>query len=356
MSLHPVILAGGSGTRFWPLSRRSRPKQFLPLASDRPLLVDTFARLPPLARAQDSYVVCGESHAPEVRRLVPSLPLAHLLIEPAARNTAPAIGLAAVHVAHDDPQGVLVVLPSDHHIGDAAGFRAALETAASLAQDGLVVTLGVRPTRPDTGYGYIHLGERIDPGGPVAHHVRRFVEKPDSERAKAYLASGEYLWNAGIFVMRADVILREIARHLPGLDAALTRIARALATPEYVATLATEYPGAEAISIDFGVMEKAGGIACVPGDFGWSDVGSFAALPEVRPADAQGNVVQGEAVLVDCGGCVVLSSGRTVAAVGLRDLVIVDAGDALLVVPKDRAQDVRAAVDALGRRGATKVL
>ena len=356
MRLHPVIMAGGSGTRFWPLSRRRRPKQFLPLASERPLLVDTLARLPPLARVAEAYVVCGKLHAPAVRRLLPKLPAAHVVVEPVARNTAPAIGLAAIHVAHDDPQGVLCVLPSDHHIADPAGFRAALQSAAALAREGMLTTLGITPTRPDTGYGYIQLGAPLDAGGGKAHRVRRFVEKPDVETARAYLASGDHLWNAGIFVMRADVVLREVARLLPRLHAVLATIAPTIGTRRYAATLAREFPKAEAISIDYGVMEKAEEIACVPGDFGWSDVGSFAALPEVRPLDAKGNVTQGEAVLVDCEGCVVVGGKRPIAAVGLRDLVIVDAGDALLVVPKDRAQDVRAAVDALAKRGLTKLL
>ena len=355
--IFPVIMAGGSGTRFWPLSRQKRPKQFLPLASEQPLIVDTLERLPPLATAEQSYVVCGPVHAPSVRRLLPTLPKEHVIVEPVARNTAPAIGLAALHVAAKDPKGVLLVLPSDHHIANVKRFRETLKAAAALAADGLLTTIGITPTRPDTGYGYIHLGAPLaDRKGQLAHRVQRFVEKPDYDRAQSYLASGDYLWNAGIFALRADVILDQIERHLPKLAAALAAIRPTLGKPTYKRTLARHFPDAEPISIDYGVMERAAEIACVPGDFGWSDVGSFAALPDVRRVDANGNVAQGEAALVDCHGCVVVGGDRVIAGVGLRDLIIVDAGDAILVVPKDRAQDVRQAVDALKARGATRYL
>jgi mannose-1-phosphate guanylyltransferase len=356
MKLHPIVIAGGSGTRFWPLSRQKRPKQFLPLASEKPLIVDTLERLSPLCKVEESFVVCGKTHARKVKSLVPALPAAQLLVEPMARNTGPAIGLAALHVSARDPQGVMVVLPADHHIADTATFRKTLTAAAKLARRGLLTTIGISPTRPDTGYGYIHLGAPLDAENK-AHRVQRFVEKPDLDRARGYLSSGDYLWNAGIFVMRADVFLGEVARFLPKLHAALETIRPTLGTRRYAATLAREFAHAEPISIDYGVMERADGIACVPGDFGWSDVGSFAALPDVRPVDSHGNVVQGDAALIDCHGCVVVGAGaRTIAAVGVSNLVIVDAGDTLLVVPKDRAQDVRAAVEALGKRGAAHLL
>jgi mannose-1-phosphate guanylyltransferase len=355
--IYPVIMAGGSGTRFWPLSRQKRPKQFLPLASNRPLIVDTLSRLPPLAKAKQSFVVCGPAHAAAVRRLLPSLPKSHVIVEPVARNTSPAIGLAAIHVAKVDPKGVLLVLPSDHHIADTAAFRATLKAAAQLAAEGMLTTIGITPTRPDSGYGYIHLGAPLsEEGAHRALRVQKFVEKPDVETARSYLASGDYLWNAGIFAFRADVILAEIDRLLPKLSAALRAIQPTIGTARYQRTLKKHFPGVEPISIDYGVMEKADKIACIPGAFGWSDVGSFAALPDVRPVDAAGNVAQGETVLVDCHGCVVVAGKRPVTAIGLKDIVIVDAGDAILVVPRDRAQDVRQVVDALKQMGARKVL
>ena len=352
MTLYPVVMAGGSGTRFWPLSRKARPKQFLALATNRPLIVETADRLKGLATPGRTYVVCGPVHAHAVRRLLPRLPAANVLVEPIARNTAPAIGLATLHVQARDPDGVLAVLPSDHHVADVPGFRAVLGRAAEVAGTGALVTIGIRPTRPETGYGYIRVGEPID---GVAARVRAFVEKPDAPTAAAYLSSGEYLWNGGIFVFGARAMRDAIDRHLPELAAVLARIAPTVGTSRYAAALRKHFPAAPAISIDYGVMEKAREIAVVPGDFGWSDVGSFAALPEVRPADGEGNVVVGKgAVLVDSAGCVVVGSGRPLGLVGLKDMVVVDSGDAVLVVPRDRSQDVRAVVQSLRGRGLGK--
>jgi mannose-1-phosphate guanylyltransferase len=352
MTLYPVVMAGGSGTRFWPLSRKAHPKQFLALATNRPLIVETVDRLKGLATPSRTYVVCGPVHARAVRRLLPRLPAANVVVEPIARNTAPAIGLATLHVQARDADGVLAVLPSDHHVSDVPGFRAVLERAAKVAASGALVTIGIRPTRPETGYGYIRVGEPID--GKAAR-VRAFVEKPDAPTAAGYLSSGEYLWNGGIFVFTARAMRDAIARHLPELDSVLERIAPTIGTSRYAAALRKHFPRAPAISIDYGVMEKAREIAVVPGDFGWSDVGSFAALPEVRPADASGNVVVGKgAVLVDSGGCVVVGCGRPLGVVGLRDMVVVDSGDAVLVVPRDRSQDVRAVVQLLKSKGLGK--
>ncbi|MCI0574105.1 MAG: mannose-1-phosphate guanylyltransferase [Myxococcaceae bacterium] len=355
MNLYPVIMAGGSGTRFWPLSRKARPKQFLPLASNQPLIVDTVTRLKGLASPKDTLVVCGPLHAPSVRKLVKGLPKANLLVEPVARNTAPAIALAALHVARRDPAGILVVLPSDHHVADLPGFRATLERAAAVAAQGLLVTIGIQPSHPETGYGYIRLGEALPQAG--ARKVAAFVEKPDAATARSYLASGEYLWNGGIFLFRADAILEAFRKHMPDLAKGLDKLAPKVGKRDEAATLERLFPKFPSTSIDYGVMEKADNIAVVPGDFGWSDVGSFGAIPEVRPADARGNVVSGKgAVVVDCDGCVVLADGRPLAVVGLKDVVVVDSGDAILVVPREKAQDVRKAVDALKERRLEKYL
>jgi mannose-1-phosphate guanylyltransferase len=338
MSLHAVILAGGSGTRFWPLSRAKKPKQFLALATGQTLIAETFARVLPLCGAARSWVVCGAAHVEAVREALPSLPQAHLLVEGAARNTAPAIGLAAVHALREDPDATLLVLPSDHHIANPEAFRAALEAAARASGNGELLTLGIRPTRPETGYGYLKRGA---PRGDGSFAVEAFVEKPDAQTAARYLKDAAYSWNAGIFVFRADAILRALQRHLPKLHEGLLNGA--------------PFAELQNISIDYGVMEpesRSGRIALVPGDFGWSDVGSFAALPEVRALDARGNALSGDAILVDCDDCVVLSEGnRLVAAVGLQGLCVIDSGDSLLVVPRDRAQDVRAIVDALKAKG-----
>jgi mannose-1-phosphate guanylyltransferase len=338
MSLHAVILAGGSGTRFWPLSRAKKPKQFLPLVTGRPLITETFLRVEPLCPSSRTWVVCGKDHAAAVRAALPNLPQAHLVVEPAARNTAPAIGLACVHALREDADATLVVLPSDHHIARPDAFRDALQAASRACQDGTVVTLGIRPSRAETGYGYLRRGAEQAPG---VYAVDAFVEKPDAATAEKYVRDAAYSWNAGIFIFRADVMLEALRRHLPAVHAGLTQ--------------GGDFTKLQSISIDYGVMEpesKLGRIAMVPGDFGWSDVGSFAALPEVRKLDASGNALSGDALAIDCTECVIMAEGgRLVAAVGLRGLCVVDAGDAILVVPRDRAQDVRSVVDALKARG-----
>jgi mannose-1-phosphate guanylyltransferase len=353
-SLFPVIMAGGSGTRFWPLSRSARPKQLLPLVSKNPLIVDTAARVKGLAKPAHTFVVCGKAHAPQIKKLLPQLPAANILVEPAARNTAPAIGLATVHVAAQNPQGILAVLPSDQHVARIPAFQAALREAADIARQGFIVTLGIKPSRPETGYGYIHLGEALD---ATARRVQAFVEKPDAETARRYLSSGDYLWNGGIFVFRADVMLDAFARHMPALDKGLKKLAASLGKRSYAAELARVFPKLPSESIDYGVAEKAGNIAVVPGDFGWSDVGSFSALPEVRQADAMGNISAGKhAFLIDSEGCIVLGNERPLAVVGMTDVVVVDTGDAVLVLPKGRSQDVRKVVEALKAKKLTQYL
>jgi len=334
--IHAVVMAGGSGTRFWPLSRSKRPKQFLPLTGGAPLIVETFQRVPKL----QPWVVCGTVHAPLVKKL---LKRAKVVVEPQARNTAPAIALATAHVAKADPDAEIVVLPSDQHVADVPAFRAAIDTALVAAREGFIVTLGIAPTRPETGYGYIRLGETVG----AARRAAKFVEKPDLETAKSYLQSGEYVWNAGMFIFRAKTMLDAFEQHMPELHAALTELKPTIGTKKYEPALKRLFPKMPAISIDYGIAEKAGNIAVVPGSFGWSDVGSFNALPEVRAADANGNVLEGEAIAIDCTGCVVLAGERPLAVVGMNDTVVVDAGDTVLVLPKSKSQDVRKVVERL---------
>ncbi len=343
-TIFPVIMAGGSGTRFWPLSRKARPKQFLPLTGAKTMIAETFDRVLGLAPISDSFVVCGALHAAPTARLLKGLPKANVLVEPEARNTAPAIALACAHVAHRNPQGVMVVMPSDQHVADPKAFREALKAAIGVAQGGQIVTLGIKPTRPETGYGYIQVGEAI---APPAHKVARFVEKPDLETAQRYLSSGDYFWNAGIFVFRVDVMLAAFAQLMPELSKALEALRATVGTAKYSKALKKLFPKMPATSIDYGVAEKASNIAVVRADCGWSDVGSFSALPDLRPLDSQGNVVEGNAFVIDSVRCVVLASKRPLAVVGMKDVVVIDAGDAVLVLPKDKAQDVRKVVEAL---------
>jgi len=362
VKIYPVIMAGGSGTRFWPLSRKHRPKQFLALAGDVPLLASTVARLPPLAKADRTFVVCGPVHAAAARKMLPGLPRENFIVEPCARNTAPCVGLAALHVAARERKGIMAMLPADHHVARPDAFREALAAGAELAEAGAIATIGLRPSRPETGYGYLKIGPRLAARAKgkarlTAHKVERFVEKPDVVTAARYLADGSYLWNSGIFVFRADVILEEIAKAMPVLGEQLAAIGKTLGTPAYARTLKRVFPECPSISIDYGVMEKSERIAVVPAEFGWSDVGSFAALSEVREQDASGNVAEGDALVIDGKNNVVLATrSRPVAVIGLDDVIVVDAGDAVLVCRRDRAQDVRKAVEELSRRGREELL
>jgi mannose-1-phosphate guanylyltransferase len=343
-----VIMAGGGGTRLWPLSRRSKPKQFLPLLpGGETLLAAAVRRCGPIAPIERTVVVTAASQVAEVRRCVPALPEGNVVAEPEGRNTAPCIGLAAQEVEKRDRDAVLAVLPSDQFIRDERSFVRALAQALVLAGKGQVVTIGIRPTRPETGYGYIELGEAAAGASAEAKgafRVARFTEKPDAQTAAGFVAGGHHLWNGGMFVFRADRIRGEIDKHLPELGKLLEAIRK---QPGKLGAL---YRQAPKISIDYGVMEKlpaSGDMTVVEADLGWSDVGSWAALPDVTPLDGAGNAVAGEALAIDARGCVLASDGPLVAVVGVSDLVVVATRDAVLVVPKDRAQDVKKIVEAL---------
>ena len=349
-----VIMAGGSGTRFWPASRGSRPKQLLPLAGgDEPLVTATVRRIVPLIPPDRIYVVTSEKLAASTRAALPEVPQDNVLCEPVGRNTAPCVGWAAAHVRRRDPKGVIAVLPADHHIADEQGYVEVLRRALSAAEGGDVVTVGITPSRPETGYGYIETGEEIAEG---VHRARRFVEKPNRQRAEQFLAAGCFLWNSGMFFFRADVILSAIAKHLPGLSEALDAFDEAATRGEEDAVVRERYAGLPSVSIDHGVMEKAERVAVVPGSFGWSDLGSWMSAWELSPRDPLGNAVRGEVVTVDARGCYVSApAGKLVALVGVRDLVVVDTEDALLVVPKEYAQDVRDVVEELKKKGDERV-
>lgn len=353
-----VIMAGGAGTRFWPLSRRLRPKQLLAIGTQKPLLVETIERLLPLVPGGRVRVVAGPHLVPGIRAALPDLGDG-LIIEPAPRNTAPCVGLAAIHLAREDPDAVMAVLPADHHISDAEGFRQAVAAAAERAALGEIVTLGIRPTRPETGYGYIHADHtdtRLTRNGTEVCGVRRFVEKPPREVAERYLADGGYLWNSGMFFFTAARILKDIKQFLPNLSAALDDIQDAIGTPRYAEVLADRFAAVRSVSIDYGVMEHAEGVRVIPADFGWNDVGHWAALADFAEADDHGNVVRGPAVVLDAQDCIVHAEDRLVAVVGAEGLVVVATADAVLVCPRDRAQDVRKVVEALEAQGKEHLL
>ncbi|HEX6243731.1 MAG TPA: mannose-1-phosphate guanylyltransferase [Polyangiales bacterium] len=351
---YAVIMAGGSGTRFWPLSRAARPKQLLPLSGQVSLLRATRDRIANLVSPAETLVVTSEALAPAIRAELPELPAENVLAEPVGRNTAPCVGWAASVVARRHPEAVLAVLPADHHIGEPALFERVLQRAIEAASQGDMVTVGIRPTRAETGYGYVELGEELAPG---VQRARRFVEKPDELRARQFLASGRFLWNSGMFFFRADELLTMVRTHLPGLGDALRQYDEAAARGEEAALVKQTYAGLPDISIDHGVMEKAARVAVVPGDFGWSDVGSWTSAWELAPHDENENALFGEVVAVETRGSYVRApAGKTVAVVGLDDIVVVDTPDALLVMPRSRAQDVRAVVNALKAQKRTQFL
>lgn len=351
-----VIMAGGSGTRFWPLSRSAWPKQFLPLAdANVSLLQQTVRRLSGIVASERIFVVTSERHAEATRKQLPELPPNNVLGEPSGRNTAPCIAWAAAHVSARAPEGVMVVLPADPHIGDEPAYRAVLERAIAAARSGGLVTVGVTPTRPETGYGYIEVGEALSAG---VERVLRFVEKPDLYRAQRFVTEGNFLWNSGMFFFRADVVLAEIERQLPDLHA-FARASRehTLARTDETALVRERYPTLTSISIDHGVMEKAGDLRVVRGAFGWYDIGSWTTAYELAAKDENDNAVHANASLVEVQGCYVRGSAdKVIALIGVRDLVVVDTDDALLIMPRDRAQDVRRVVEDLKARKADKFI
>jgi mannose-1-phosphate guanylyltransferase len=350
---YAVIMAGGSGTRFWPASRRARPKQLLALGSDEVLLREAVNRIEPLCGVDRIYIATGQHLVEPTLAALPELSRSQLLVEPAARNTAPCIGWAAATVARHDPEAVVMAMPADPHIGDEQAFVATLKVALEAAAGGRVATIGITPTHAETGYGYI---EAADGEGPV-RDVKRFVEKPDQDRADAFLANGNFYWNAGMFFFRATDMLAAIKEHLPDLAEGLSELDRAAADGRESEALATVFPKLASISIDHGVMEHLSGIAMVPGDFGWSDVGSWLAASELAHKDTHGNSVPAHTVLVDAEGNHVVdnrskSEGkRVIALVGVRDLVVVETDDALLVLDRNQAQSVRDVVALLKKRG-----
>lgn len=356
--LHAVVMAGGSGTRFWPMSRTAVPKQLLSLVSDRALVVETVARLDGLCPPERTLVVTNLAYADRVRALLPDLPATNVIGEPSGRDTAACIGLAAALLVRRDPDAVIAVLAADHVVSPADAFRAMLRRAVALIErrPQALVTFGIRPTRPATGYGYLERGEVLDTvEGVACHRVKGFREKPDEATARRFLASGGFFWNAGIFVYRAAAILERIARFLPELAAALPAVVDACVATGSIPAAA--YQALPKISIDYGVMERDEQVAMLECDFQWDDVGSFAALERVLAGDAMGNRTMGDVVLLDASDNVVMTAdGHVVAALGVADLVIVHTADVTLVCRKDDAERVKQMVDQLRERGRGELL
>lgn len=356
--LHAVIMAGGSGTRFWPASRGDRPKQLLDLVSTAPLLRLTYERLEGLVPPERVWVITTLTTAEACAKVLPEVPAANILAEPVGRNTAACVGLAAHAVSAMDADAVCLVLPADHLIGDVDRFRSAMVAGTDMvAKEGGLLTFGIHPTRPETGYGYLELGdEHARSGRWTIHQLSAFVEKPDAKRAEGYVSSGRFLWNAGIFAWRARDLLAEVRRQLPGLADGLERIDAARGGTEEARILTEVYPTLPATSVDHGIMEEAAQCWVVPVDFPWSDVGSWPALEDELTSDEAGNATRGRIAAVGAGNNVLVSTGPVLAVVGLSNLVVVATPDAVLVVPKDEAQRVKDVVDRLRDLGWDDVL
>ena len=343
----PVILSGGSGTRLWPLSRTGRPKQLLSLTHEETMLELT-ARRATGDRFAPPMIVANLAHADEIDTQLAEAGIsdALLILEPAARNTAPAIALAAIEA---EPDAIMLVMPSDHIITDVAAFREAIERAVPLVEAGWLATFGITPTMAETGYGYIRRGEEIGTG---VHRVERFVEKPDRATAENYLAAGDYSWNGGIFLFTAGAYLEALERYAPGIaDAARAASAAARRERRRVHPDPEAFGRSPSDSIDYAVMEKAERVAVVPVDMGWSDVGSWDALHELAPKDGDGNAHHGEVIAIGTSNCLIRSDGPLVAAVGVKDVIVIATHDAVLVLPRGDSQQVKRAVEALKRDG-----
>jgi mannose-1-phosphate guanylyltransferase len=365
-----VLLAGGRGTRFWPRSRMRTPKQLLNIAGNETMLRETVARLKPIVSLRDFWVVTNAEQSAGVRRELSGVPSSQILAEPVGRNTAAAIGLAAIHLVHRHDDALMAVLPADSYVADAPTYRKLVRAALDLAgTPGTLVVLGIPPTRPETGYGYIERSGLIArPRGVTAYAVRRFTEKPGPPVARKYVASGKYLWNAGMFFWRASTFLENLQRFLPATQAALTELAKTIGTAGYASALRRIYPRLENISVDYAVMEPAtqlrsvgigtrkrkdgptARVCVIPARVGWSDIGSWAAVYELLASKSGANVSAGPFFSIDASGNYFWSPKKFVAAIGVRDMVLVETDDAILLCPRERSQDVGRIVKRLEER------
>jgi len=346
--IHVVILAGSSGTRFWPKSRGSLPKQFLSFGGREPLLVETAERMRLVAPPERTWVVTAEAHVKRVRKLLPGLPAEQVVGEPAARDTAPAVALAALRIARREPDATLLVCPADHRIEPAARLAAAIRAAEEVVtrEPHRIVVFGIAPTEPSTGYGYVEFGAPLGTFQSLAaHDVKAFHEKPDAARAREYVAGGRHWWNAGIACLRATALREEIALQMPALAAGLAELEKCADERRFAAELARLFPTFEKRSLDHGVLERARARGVIRLDLSWDDVGSFPALARTRTPDANGNVVLGDAIALDASRNIVDAGDGLVALIGVDDVIVVHTGDVTLVCRRDRAEEIKRAIE-----------
>ncbi len=347
--MHVAVLAGGSGTRLWPLSRSKRPKQLLALVSDRSLIQETVQRIEPLVSSDRVFIVTERSHSDDIRAQLPGIPERNFVIEPTRRGTAPALALASLIIQHTAPDAVMASLHSDAVITNPEELLRALRVAETVASSSdYVLTLGVKPTNPATTYGYIEMAGRLQGLGDVPVHVAaRFVEKPNEEKAKEFLRNGNYFWNSGIFVWRVSLIMQLFEQLMPSLYRQLMEIKPHLGTPDEAKAIAEIYPRMEKETIDYGIMERAPKVAVVPTELNWYDVGSWSELMEVSQPNQGTNLVRGTHLGLDTENCLVFATEKPIVTIGVEDLIIVDTGDVLLVSKRERAKDVKTIVEQL---------
>jgi len=354
---YAVIMAGGSGTRLWPLSRYHLPKQALQLIGERTMLQHAVDRLSPILPVERVFIVTAAEYAPLLSAQVPNIPPGNFITEPSARGTAGAIGLAAVYLQQRDPEAVMAVLTADHFIRSVDVFRQVLQAAYHVAQQGHMVTLGIRPGYPATGFGYIRRGGQIaQVDGFDVYAVEAFVEKPDAQRAAEFVASGLYSWNSGMFIWQVPRILQEFAQHMPDVYTLLQRVAASLGAPDARQVLHEVWPKVRKETIDYGIMEKARDVVVIPVDIGWSDIGDWEALYGVHTACADGNVIMGNHLGMATKGCLIRGGDKLIVTIGLENTIVVDTEDAILICARDRAQDVKTIVEQLQANGMTNLL
>lgn len=356
MKITALIMAGGKGERFWPRSRVNLPKQFLSLTDDGKTMIQlTVERISPIVDLEDVYIATNKAYRELVKEQLPGLPEENILCEPIGRNTAPCIGLGAVHAASKYEDAVMIVLPSDHLIKSNEIFIETFKEACEVAVKGdNLVTVGITPNYPETGYGYIKY-DAADKEG-FAYGVDKFVEKPDLETAKEYLADGSYLWNSGMFTWKVSTILNCFKKYMPSTYDGLMKIKAAIKTADEDAVLEAEFPNLESQSVDYGIMEKAENIYIIPGNFGWDDVGSWLAVGRIKKTDDNNNVVNGNVVTVNTSDCVIEGADKLIATVGLRDMVVVDTKDAILISTKENAGEIKQVLAKLRESGKNQYL